>query len=74
MHKMKRKYTNKYHLRPWVVKTTLAVDCIIDGIVETLKSGEIFLILGEIVLPAIVLATALGGIALALLKITGVIA
>ena len=32
-----KKYTNKYHFRKWVVKTILAVDSIIDGIVETLK-------------------------------------
>jgi hypothetical protein len=64
---MKRKYTNKYHLRPWVVKTALAMDCIIDGVVETLK------LLGEIIFPALLLGTALGWIAVALLKITGVI-
>lgn len=64
---MKRKYTNKYHLKKWVVKTILAVDSIIDGIVETLK------FIGAIVLPAFLLGTALGGIAVALLKMTGVI-
>lgn len=57
---MKRKYTNKYHLRPWLVKTVLVVDNIIDGIVE-------------IVFPAFIVATACGGIAIMLLKITGVI-
>ena len=66
-----KKYTNKYHLRKWVVKTILAVDFIIDAIVETLNFFWWF------VLPAFllgtVLGTALGGIAVALLKITGVI-
>lgn len=65
---MKRKYTNKYHFRKWVVKTILTVDSIIDIITETLK------FLGEIVLPAFLLGTACGGIAIALLKITGVLA
>jgi len=65
---MKRKYTNKYHLRPWVVKSVLVTDCIIDGITETVK-----FIVG-IVFPAFLLGTALGGIAIVLLKITGVIA
>jgi hypothetical protein len=64
---MKRKYTNKYHLRPWVVKSVLVTDCIIDGITETVK------FIGGIVFPAFLLGTALGGIAVALLKITGVI-
>ncbi|MBO5627997.1 MAG: hypothetical protein J5965_02825 [Aeriscardovia sp.] len=67
MHKIKRKYTNKYHLKPWVVKTILVTDCIIDGIVGTLK------FLGEIIFPAFLLGTALGWITVALLKITGVI-
>lgn len=66
-----KKYTNKYHFRSWVVKTILTVDFIIDAIIETLK------FLCEFVLPAflggIVLGTALGGITVALLKITGVI-
>ena len=62
-----KKYTNKYHFRSWVVKTILTVDFIIDGIFETLK------FLGVIVLPAFLLGTALGGIAVALLKMTGVI-
>jgi len=64
---MKRKYTNKYHFKKWVVKTILTADCIIDGITETLK------FLGEIVFPAFMLGTALGWVAVALLKITGVI-
>ena len=64
---MKRKYKNKHHFRPWVVKTILTADCIVDGITETLK------FLGGIVFPAFLLGTALGGIAVALLKITGVI-
>lgn len=64
---MKRRYTNKYHFRKWVVKTILTVDHIIDGIIEALK------FLGEIVLPAFLLGTACGGIAITLLKITGVI-
>ena len=64
---MKRKYTNKHHFRPWVVKTILTVDSIIDGIVEALK------FFGEIILPAILVGTACGWIAVALLKITGVI-
>jgi hypothetical protein len=64
---MKRKYTNKYHLRRWVVKSVLVTDCIIDGITETVK------FIGGIVFPAFLLGTALGGIAVALLKITGVI-
>jgi len=67
MHKIKRKYTNKYHLKPWVVKTILVTDCIIDGIVETLK------FLGGIIFPAFLLGTTLGWIAVVLLKITGVI-
>ena len=67
MRKMKRKYTNKYHLRRWVVKSVLVTDCIIDGIVEALK------FFGEIILPAILVGTACGWIAVALLKITGVI-
>lgn len=62
-----KKYTNKYHLRSWVVKTILTVDCIIDAVTETLK------FLGAIVFPAFLLGTALGGIAVALLKMTGVI-
>ena len=62
-----KKYTNKYHFKKWVVKTILTVDFIIDGIVETLK------FIGAIVLPAFLLGTALGGIAVALLKMTGVI-
>jgi hypothetical protein len=65
---MKRKYTNKYHLRPWVVKSVLVTDCIIDGITETVK------FIGGIVFPAFLLGTSLGGIAVALLKLTGVIA
>lgn len=68
MHKMKRKYANKHHFKPWVVKTILVIDCIIDGVAETLK------FLGGIVLPAFLLGTALGGIAVVLLKLTGVIA
>ncbi len=63
-----KKYTNKYHLKPWVVKTILTVDCIIDGIVDTLK------FLGGIVLPAFLFGASFGGIAVVLLKITGVIA
>ncbi len=62
-----KKYTNKYHLRKWLVKTILTVDFIIDTIVETLK------LLGEIVIPAFLVGTACGGIAIALLKITGVL-
>lgn len=62
-----KKYTNKYHLKKWVVKTILAVDSIIDAIVETFK------FLGEIILPAFLVGTACGGIAVALLKITGVL-
>ena len=62
-----KRYTNKHHFRPWVVKTILVADCIIDGVTETLK------LLGGIVLPAFLLGTALGWIAVALLKITGVI-
>ena len=65
---MKRKYTNKYHLRPWVVKSVLVTDCIIDGITETVK------FIGGIVFPAFLLGTACGGIAVVLLKATGVIA
>jgi hypothetical protein len=65
---MKRKYTNKYHLRRWVVKSVLVTDCIIDGITETVK------FIGGIVFPAFLLGTSLGGIAVALLKLTGVIA
>ena len=68
MRKMKRKYTNKYHLRRWVVKSVLVTDCIIDGITETVK------FIGGIVFPAFLLGAACGGIAVALLKITGVIA
>lgn len=64
---MTKKYTNKHHFKPWIVKTVLIADCIIDGVVETLN------FLGAIVLPAFLLGTALGGIAVALLKITGVI-
>lgn len=67
MRKIKRKYTNKYHFKSWVVKTILAVDCIIDGITETVK------FVGGIVFPAFLLGTALGWIAVVLLKITGVI-
>ncbi len=66
-----KKYTNKYHLRSWVVKTILAVDSIIDGIFETLKFLCCFVI--PAFLFGTVLGTALGGIAIALLKITGVI-
>ena len=62
-----KRYTNKYHLRPWVIKSVLVTDCIIDGITETLK------FLGGIVFPAFLLGTALGVVAVALLKITGVI-
>jgi hypothetical protein len=62
-----KRYTNKYHLRPWVIKSVLVTDCIIDGITETVK------FIGGIVFPAFLLGTALGGIAVALLKITGVI-
>jgi hypothetical protein len=65
---MKRKYANKYHLRPWVVKSVLVTDCIIDGITETVK------FIGGIIFPALLLGTALGGIEIILLKITGVIA
>lgn len=49
------KYTNKYHFRPWVVKSILVTDCIIDGVTETLK------FFGEIVFPAFLLGAALGG-------------
>jgi len=67
MYKMKR-YTNKHHFRPWVIKSVLVTDCIIDGITETVK------FIGGIVFPAFLLGTALGGIAVVLLKLTGVIA
>ena len=63
-----KRYTNKYHLRPWVIKSVLVTDCIIDGITETVK------FIGGIVFPAFLLGTALGGIAVVLLKLTGVIA
>jgi hypothetical protein len=62
------KYTNKYHFKPWLVNTILIADCMIDGVVETLK------FLGKIVFPAFLLGTACGGIAVVLLKATGVIA
>jgi len=62
-----KRYTNKYHLRPWVIKSVLVTDCIIDGITETVK------FIGGIVFPAFLLGTALGGIAVVLLKLTGVI-
>jgi len=67
MYKMKR-YTNKHHFRPWVVKSILVADFMIDAFAETLK------FLGGIVFPAFLLGTALGGIAVVLLKLTGVIA
>jgi len=67
MYKMKR-YTNKHHFRPWMVKSILAADFMIDAFTETLK----FLV--GIVLPAFLLGTAFGGIAVVLLKLTGVIA
>lgn len=67
MYKMKR-YTNKHHFKPWVVKSILVADFMIDAFTETLK----FLV--GIVLPGFLLGTALGGIAVVLLKLTGVIA
>ena len=67
MYKMKR-YANKHHFRPWVVKSILVADFMIDAFAETLK------FLGGIVFPAFLLGTALGGIAVVLLKLTGVIA
>lgn len=63
-----KRYTNKHHFRPWVVKSILVADFMIDAFTETLK------FLGGIVFPAFLLGTACGGIAVALLKITGVIA
>jgi hypothetical protein len=63
-----KRYTNKHHFRPWVVKSILVADFMIDAFAETLK------FLGGIVFPAFLLGTALGGIAVVLLKLTGVIA
>lgn len=60
-----KRYTNKYSLRPWFVKSVLVIDHLIDIAEATLR---------EIVIPAFAVATACGGIAVALLKITGVIA
>ena len=64
---MKRKYTNKYHFRKWVVKTILTVDSIIDVVVETFK------FFAEIVFPAFLAGAACGVTAIVLLKITRVI-
>lgn len=60
-----KRYTNKYHLRPWVVKSVLVIDHLIDMTEATLI---------EVVIPAFIVVTACGGIAVSLLKLTGVIA
>jgi hypothetical protein len=62
-----KRYTNKHHFKSWVVKTILVADFMIDAVTETLK------FLGGIVFPAFLLGTACGGIAVVLLKMTGVI-
>lgn len=42
---MKRKYTNKYHLRKWVVYTVLVIDKIIDYVVMPVLGALLFIMM-----------------------------